>query len=191
MHRIAILLSALLALFAVAPGAQADPYSPQVPTTCTIEVTAGNPGQRVVVNVSVTANGADQPTGTVEVSISRGQSASSAWSTTQRYEGAPLRIVGPRLGAGEHVARVNFAPDGDLYGSCSDTTRFRVGAGGEVGGVSETPGNGGGGGGDVSGDLGGAGFLPNTGGPHLILLLLGLGMVAVGGGAVARSRQLA
>lgn len=185
MRRIAVLLSALLALFAFAPGAQAEPYSPGLPTSCEISVTTSGPGKRVVIDVSVTANGAEQPTGTVDVSISKGnatargaRAAAPVWTATERYEGAPLRIVGPRLGAGDYLAGLAFSPEGNLYASCNDTTRFRVAAG-EVGGR------------DSGGGPGGSGFLPNTGGPHLILLLLGLGMVAVGGGTVVRSRQFA
>jgi LPXTG-motif cell wall-anchored protein len=99
--------------------------------------------------------------------------AAAPWTTTVRYEGAPLRIVGPRLSRGDHIARITFKPDPGPFLGCKDTVRFRVGAQSDVGGEEE-----------------GGGNLPDTGGPHLLLLLVGAGLVAAGAGLVGGGRRV-
>lgn len=169
MRRLLVLASAVIALFVVGlflPGAaraDTDPYSPKVPTSCHVSVPTAVVGKRVVVRVRVEATDGQDPRGTVRLTLD-----SPAWSTTRAYDGAPLRIVGPRLTPGKHVARVHFVPKGDRYRGCRDAAP--IGIGGE-----DTP----------------PGALPNTGGPHLLVLLSGLGLVAAGGGLVEVGRRRA
>lgn len=170
MRRLLVLVSAVIAFFVVVlsvPGsarADTDPYSPKVPTSCHVSVPAAVVGQRVVVRVRVEATDGQDPRGTVRLSIS-----SPPWSTTVAYDGAPLRIVGPRVMPGKHVARVRFVPKGNRYSGCRDAAPF--GIGGEDNGPSED--------------------LPDTGGPYLLVLLSGLGLVAAGGGLVEVGRRRA
>ncbi|WP_435770815.1 hypothetical protein [Nocardioides sp. SYSU DS0651] len=178
-----IMLGVLAAALVAAPPAQAEPYSP-LPTSCTIDVPVHVAGKRVVFEASVDTTNGTAVTGTVEISVARGGGAARAaqvaggrevWETTARYDGDTLRVVGPRLRPGQYIASMRFTPDNELYGSCTDAVGFRVGAAGGPGG-DRTP--------DAAG-------LPNTGGPHLTLLLLGLGLVAVGGGVAVRARATA
>ncbi|MCX6400440.1 MAG: LPXTG cell wall anchor domain-containing protein [Propionibacteriales bacterium] len=172
---------AVLALLApVSPASGDDTYTPDIPTSCSVNVPAVAVGDRVVVRVIVSASSNVPPTGTIELTIDRAGAARAArvarvelpWTKTVRYEGDELRIVGPRLAKGEYVAKVRFAPDGGAYLGCRDSARFRVG-----GGV------------DPDDEVGGEETLPDTGGPHLLLLLMGAAMVAVGGGFVGGSRR--
>ena len=133
----------------------------------------------MVIRVYVTASTNVALTGSVDVSITRSGArpvraarAAADWTTTVRYEGEPLRIVGPRLSRGEHVARIAFTPDSSAFAGCRDSLQFGVGATGDVGGEDD-----------------GAGLLPDTGGPHLGLLIAGLGMVGAGSVLVARRRE--
>lgn len=170
MRRLLVLASAVTAFLVVLlclPGAaraDTDPYSPKVPTSCHVSVPTAVVGQRVVVRVRVEASDGQDPRGTVRLTL-----GSPSWSRTVAYDGAPLRIVGPRLAPGRHVARVRFVPKGNRYSGCRDAAPF--GIGGEEGGPSED--------------------LPNTGGPHLLVLLSGLGLVAAGGGLVEVGRRRA
>ncbi|UUW89577.1 MULTISPECIES: hypothetical protein [Pimelobacter] len=171
MRRLLVLASAVIALLVVAlcvPGAaraDTDPYSPKVPTSCHVSVPAAVVGQRVVVRVRVEASDGQDPRGTVRLTLN-----SEPWSTTVAYDGAPLRIVGPRMKPGKHTARVRFTPQGNRYTGCRDEAPF--GIGGEDHGP---PPDG----------------LPNTGGPSLLVLLSGLGLVAAGGGLVEVGRRRA
>ncbi|GAA1530506.1 hypothetical protein [Nocardioides humi] len=165
----------LLALAGVGSSAAADPYTPAVPTSCRITVPTAVVGDRAVVRVRVTAAGNVQPTGNVTVEIDRvaaRQAARSAagWSKTVRYDGATVEILGPRLTAGVHRARATFVPDDPVqFARCRDSAQVRVG----------------------SDETGGGGPLPNTGGPHLAVLLAGIGLVVTGGGLVERGRRRA
>lgn len=178
------LLTVVTGFLAFAPATLAsadDSYNTDVPTQCQVSVPSTEVGARVVLNVVVSASGNVDPTGTVEVTVSKrakvaraAQSVAAApWTTTVRYEGSPLRIVGPRLSKGDHVASIRFVPDAGLFLGCSDTVRFRVGSQ-AVGGED-----------DLAGD---GDALPDTGGPDLLWLLLGLGLVTVGGAVVGGSR---
>ncbi|WP_408896358.1 hypothetical protein ACJ5H2_15715 [Nocardioides sp. R1-1] len=164
---VAALATFLLALAGVAAPALADPYTPAVPTTCRVDVPTTLAGERVVVRVRVTAAGSVQPTGTVTVEVDE------SFSKKVRYDGAPVEVLGPRVGRGEHRASATFVPDDPTrFTGCRDSVRFQVGAQG-------------------GGAGGGAGGLPNTGGPHLGLLLAGIGLVVTGGGLLERSRRRA
>ncbi|WP_182379994.1 hypothetical protein [Nocardioides sp. WS12] len=172
---------AVLALFASATPANADPIEPaSVPTGCHVSVPSSVVGARVVLNVVVSASGNITPTGTVTVTVNKAAPvartarslAAAPWTTTVRYEGSPLRIVGPRLSRGDHVASIRFQPDPGPFLGCKDTVRFRVG--GEVGGEEEA---------------GGGASLPDTGGPAVLWLILGAGLVAMGAELVGSSRR--
>lgn len=171
---------AVLALLApISPASGDDTYTPDIPTSCSVTVPAVAVGDRVVVRVLVSATSNVPPTGTIELTIDRAGAARAArvarvdlpWTKTVRYEGDELRIVGPRLSKGEYVAKVRFAPDAGAYLACQDRAPFNIGG-------ATDPGD----------EVGGEETLPETGGPHLLLLLLGAGLVTVGGGLVGGSR---
>lgn len=199
MRRILVVLGALFAALAFLPAspAGAEDYPSDLATSCHIETPGAIDGERVVVDIAVTSNSSQQPTGTAEVSISKGGGSGRAapgavWSTSVPYDGSPVRITGPRLKPGRYIANMAFHPSSGAYQSCTGTLAFRVSpgavspAGEGPGGSGAATGAAGGGGVGVGG-----GLLPNTGGPHLALLLLGLGLLVAGGGVVTRSRRLA
>jgi LPXTG-motif cell wall-anchored protein len=204
MRRLAIVLSGLAAVFACLPAIPAlAEYPTKVNTACHVETPGAVDGERVVLDVEVTANSSDRPTGTVELSISRGggnagraRSVQPApvWTKTITYKGIPVRVTGPRLKPGRYLVHMQFRPSDDTFAGCQSMLSFRV-AKGSVGSAVDGPSGGGdavGGAGAAAGTGGSAGSgggLPNTGGPHLGFLLLGAVLVALGGGAVARSRR--
>lgn len=168
MRRTFNLLGALgglfLALFVVVPSAQA--YTTPLPTTCSISASAPVANQAVTINVEVGATGATPATGTVDLSITRG--GDELYTQTLPYNGSPLSVSGPSLPAGSYQAALDFTPsDTRAFDGCSATAPF------QVAGVGDDNDNGG---------------LPNTGGPHMYLLVLGLGLVAGGAGLVGRAR---
>lgn len=154
----------LLALLVGAPSAHAA-YTPQIPTTCSINPSSPSAGQAVNLGVEIGATGSTPVTGVVDVSITRGND--EIFSQTVNYNGAPITINGPALPAGSYQAALDFTPD--------DTAAFS--------GCSAVAGI------DVAGaTTGSVGGLANTGGPHLYLLVLGLALVAGGATVVTRSR---
>lgn len=204
-----VALAALVAAFLVAPaaaaGAEEEPYPPRVPTQTRIDVIVDGPGKPIRIRVSADANDARRPTGRIDIRVdkegngnaraARSLAARPVWQTSVRFEGDPVTITGPRLPRGSYVAHARFTPDDeDFFTGSENVTRFRVAPGnaGEVGGVdaesggSVGGGSAGGGSGAVGGDSSG---LPNTGGPDLLWLLLGGGLVAAGAGSVAYSRR--
>ena len=174
MRRLLVLPGAVMALFVLllagAPGAHADDYVPTVPTGCHLTVPATVVGDHVVIRVRISA-ATGTPTGQVAVTIPR---RPDAWTTTARYEGKPLRLIGPKLPKGDHVAQVVFTPDDARFTGCSDRAPFSVG------------GEGGGGHGGTGGEN-----LPNTGGPSVMWLIGGAGLLLTGGGLVERGRRKA
>ncbi|HWI42795.1 MAG TPA: hypothetical protein VNS81_04210 [Nocardioides sp.] len=183
MRRILVAVGALLAavLFLPVPGAVAEDYPSDLATSCQVEVPGAIDGDHIVLDVAVTANSAAQPTGTVALSIKKG--SKSVWSDSVVYKGSPIRVTGPHLRPGHYVAKMAFQPASSVYQSCNASVGFGVSpasAGGPGHGSANagSPGNG----------IGG--LLPNTGGPHLALLLLGLALVVGGGGVVTGSRRL-
>ncbi|GAA3550987.1 LPXTG cell wall anchor domain-containing protein [Nocardioides daeguensis] len=156
-------LAFLFALIGVGSPASADPYTPTLPASCRVAVPIALVGDRVVVRVRVTAAGNLQPTGTVSVGVDR------TFSTTVRYDGTSAEVHGPRLSRGEHRVRVSFVPDDPTkFSGCRDAVTVNLGV-------------------ERADAVGGA--LPDTGGPHLGLLLAGIGLVAGGGGLVGRGRR--
>lgn len=164
----------------VSGSAQADDsYAPTIPTSCNIDAPSVRVGQRVVLDIEVSSNSNLPEVGTVDLAISTagGQRAAQraakgvVWTKTVRYEGSPITVRGPRLPRGLYRVTMVFTPDDGEFVGCRNSVGFRVGAGG---GVDEE-------------DEGGG--LPNTGGPHLSLLLAGLALLVGGGGLVAESRR--
>lgn len=168
-----------LTLLVPNPQARADDtYSPSLATQCQVSVPTAVVTERIVLRVEVSASSVEPPTGDVKVvvdsssaSARTARAAAPAWSVVARYDGSPLRIVGPRLPRGSHVAKVVFTPDAGAYEGCRDTVRFTIG--------------------DVrvpAGGPDGSGELPDTGGPPLMALVAGAAMVVVGSGMVRTGR---
>jgi len=158
-------------------GASApDPYSGSIETECSISVPAVvEPGERVVIRVSVDANSPAPPTGKIAVSISEKPSGDVVWDKTVNYNGGTKRIVGPVL-ARDHryVALARFFPDDKTFTRCRASEAFAVDSTDDGPGPDgENP----------------DGTLPDTGGPAMLWLLLGLGLVGGGSATVAYARR--
>lgn len=188
LRKLAALAAVSVAVLAtpVAP-AQADPYTPQIPTVTHIEVVSAEPGEPVVLEVSASANYPTPPEGDIAVSLSaasgaargaRAVVAAPLFSTTVHFVDQPVRVEGPVVPRGRYTASAALTPaDGALFLPSDATTAFRIGADGETGGEDDS-------------DNGG---LPDTGGPDLIWLLLGTALVGAGAAGVGfgRRRQVA
>ncbi|GAA1530489.1 LPXTG cell wall anchor domain-containing protein [Nocardioides humi] len=173
-------LTVLAVAFAVAPStpANADDYTVKIPTVTRIQVITAVPGEPIVLEVSASANYPTPPAGDIAVTVSASGSAARGaqavvakpvFTTTVHFVDKPIRVTGPRLPKGPYLARADLSPDNaDLFLPSSDTTRFRIGA-------------------DGGGDNGGG--LPNTGGPDLMWLILGGGLVVAGAGGVGYGRR--
>jgi hypothetical protein len=186
-----LLVSVFAAALAMAPVGLAgtpahadDSYAPEVPTSCHVDVPTVKVGRRVVLEIEVSSNSNLPEVGSVDLAISTAGPARAArasrvaargvvWTRTVRYEGSPIKVVGPRLPRGQYRVTMEFTPDSGEFIGCRNAARFRVGAGGDNGGEDDDNPN-----------------LPNTGGPHLSLLLVGLALLAAGGGGVAESRRI-
>lgn len=181
-----IALATLAAALAVTPAtsAFAEPYNGKVPTQTTIEVTTHGVGNPITIVVSASATGTEIPEGDIAVTISKSTSAARGsqavvaapiFSTTVHFEGDPITIEGPSLPKGRYLGTAALTPDnGDLFLPSDDTDAFRLGVRNDVG--AEDDGNNGAG-------------LPDTGGPNMMWLLVGTGLVAAGAGGVAYSRR--
>lgn len=182
--KLAVLVGMLLFALVVGPApvadAAPDPYEPKAPTECVVRVPAKiKEGNRPTVQVRVEANSQAKPTGTVTVRLFGETSgialakAGEIWSTTRHFDGTPLTIKGPVLDqVGKYRLTSLFEPDNSSdFKKCRGSAEFEV----EVKSATDRRD-------DDDGDQGASGLLPNTGGPYLWLLLLGLGLV--GGGTV-------
>lgn len=184
--RLAIALVAVAA-FVVGPvsGAQAaDPYTPRADVDCTISVPPVVAGQHIEIKVGARTN-ADQPaTGTVTIEVRKGGHGRLLWTRTVKYNGSPTTIQGPVLIAGPYHVTTQFTPDNAAsYRTCHGALNFKVG----VGPINQHhgphgPGNG-------LGPQNGA--LPDTGGPDLLWLLLGVGLIGAGATSVVVGRRRA
>lgn len=198
MKKLAAVLALVLSAFVVAPGLgasanAADDYTAGVRTSCHIQVPAvvrAKAKPRITVTVRPNAPSpaagakaavrrADQPTGTVGIRVTH--RGTSIFSKTVPYDGRPVTVIGPRVTQpGRYVVHATFrTADGTVFKSCQNTKGFDVRAGQDPddegpGPDDEEPGPNG-------GDQNPDGLLPDTGGPNMYWLILGL--VLVGSGA--------
>ncbi|MEZ0579242.1 hypothetical protein [Nocardioides sp. MH1] len=139
-------------------------------------------GQKVHIKLSVDANSPTPPTGSVTLVLLAGPAGgvarvdlSEIWSRTVHYSGGTKTVIGPALQAAQHYkVAMKFHPSDDTFRKCSAAALFAVEA------VNDHQHNGGGGPG---------GLLPDTGGPALLWLLLGVGLVGGGTGSVVYARR--
>lgn len=160
---------------ATAVAAAPDPYSGGIVTECSISVPAHiDAGEKVRITVSVDANAADKPTGKLDLAILEGSDV--LWSKTVDYNGGKKTVVARSLPKGDdYRATARFRPDTNQFKRCHAGTVFSVGAINDHNGGPD--------------DNGPGGLLPDTGGPALMWLLLGVGLVGAGGGSVAYARR--
>lgn len=153
-----------------------DPYSGSIETECSISVPAVvEPGKRVVIRVSVAANSPTPPTGTIKVTVTGRPSGDFVWDKTVKYNGGTKKIVGPVLPKNrDYNATARFFPSDDTFARCRASAAFAVDAGGQ----NEGP-----------GDEDPNGLLPDTGGPALLWLLLGVSLVGGGAATVVYARR--
>jgi len=181
---LAFALTTFVVTPALIPPAQADdPYVAGVRTSCELAVPAVvNAGEAPRIRVNVQPNApsqgtrADRPTGSVTVTISH--DGPGIFTKTVGYHGSPVTIQGPALNeTGRYQVRGTFrSADGSVFRSCRSNTSFPLGQGSD--GPSPDGGN------DNSG-----GLLPDTGGPDVVWLLLGLTLVGGGGGLVVAAKR--
>lgn len=184
-RRVALMLGVLVTLLGLPWSPLTAPASAAVPTTCVVSTV--QVGQRLAIDASVQITGNAGPTGSLTIEVTAGGGI-KAWSSVQRYNGAPLRVTGPKAASEPRVITIRFTPDQASqpggytpggFDACVGSAR--VGSG-DVGGQDDGRGD--------RGDTGAAGGgLPNTGGPHLGLLLAGLASVLAGSALVGRSRR--
>ena len=174
-----VLASALLGAVAlVGAPAQAssapDPYSPSVDTQCSIDVPATEePGDRVVVRITVSANSPTPPKGKVDLTISTSPGGDTVWTRTVNYNGGTKTVVGPVLPKDDYKASARFRPNDNTFNGCRDSELFAVDS------IDQGPPD----------DPGPGGLLPDTGGPALLWLLAGVGLVGGGAATVAYARR--
>ncbi len=192
MKKLAAVLALVLTSFAVAPGLVApsnaadDPYTNGVRTSCHISVPAVTqinhaPRIRITVRPNAPSQGsrAEVPKGTVDVSITK--AGTSIFSRTVAYNGKPVTVTGPVITApGHYVVHARFhAADGSTFKDCHNNTAFDVRKGDGPGpGPGPDPG--------IDNP---DGLLPDTGGPNLLWLILGLMLVGSGGGLVYAAKR--
>lgn len=182
LRKIAV-LAALSAAAVVTPvgSAASDPYGGmKLPTETLIVVVKAEPGQPVELAVSASANHPTPPEGDIEVQIlaaagtargARAVAAAPLFTTTVHFVDDAVPVTGPALPRGNYLATAALTPDdADFFLPSDDTTAFRIGAG-DTGGEDD------------------GGSLPNTGGPNVMWLLLGTGLVGAGVGGVGYSRR--
>lgn len=158
-------------------SAAPDPYSPSIETECQLTVPARiEPGKRVVLRVSVAANSPTPPRGELQLRIEN-DSNQVVWTRTVPYNGGEKRVVGPVLPKDrEYTAFARFVPRTDAFRRCTDLAPFAV--------EEARAGNP-----DDNDNDGPGGLLPDTGGPALLWLLLGLGLVGGGAATVVYNRR--
>jgi hypothetical protein len=201
--KFAAAVALVLTSFMVAPGLAApanaadDDYTAGTRTSCHLSMPATiDVGVAPRIRVTVSPNGpvpaastrgaaraarAEQPHGTVTVNITR--NGSSIFTRTAAYQGSPITILGPVINqVGRYVVHAKFrAEDGSVFRNCQDTTAFELSKGD---GPDDTDGPDGNGGNETP-----DGLLPDTGGPDLRWLLLGMAMMVAGLGLVVASRE--
>ncbi len=163
-----------------------DPYSPSVDTDCVLVVpNVVEPGHRVVFRVSVEANSTTSPEGKVDLTITTSDGGSIAqrstlatqvlWTKTINYHGGVRTVVGPRVTKGhDYTATQHFRPFDSAFKQCRAAQRFAVAPIDDHNGPD---------------DNGPDGLLPDTGGPALLWLVLGLALVGGGSATVVYARR--
>ena len=152
-------------------GSAPDPYSGHIDTSCGVNVPATiEPGKHTVIKITVSANSPKTPKGHVHVTISKA-GGSAVWSKTVSYNGGTKTLVGPVLPKANYVAKAKFRPSGNKFNAsrCSDLYDIDD----QNGTTPDGP----------------DGLLPDTGGPAVLWLLLGVSLVGGGGATVAYSRR--
>jgi hypothetical protein len=190
--KLAAVLALVLMSFGVSPVLVApahadqhnDPYTAGVRTSCNVAVpTVVKRGAAPRIRVNVRPNGPSQaarPEGNVRVSISH--RGTRIFTRTVGYRGSAVQVTGPELTrTGRYQVRAHFrTADGSVFKSCSGSAAFDVRAGVNP---SNDPGTGPDGGETPDG------LLPDTGGPHLLWLLLALALVGSGAGLLYAAKR--
>lgn len=174
----------LLSAVALATPASADPYPAQVRTTCSIEapneVVRGN---GIDALIDIVSDGTFPVTGKVTLAF-KTRDGRLVNKKTADYNGQKVKLsTGKFQAVGNYKRTLSFNPSGKAVRSCSKTTDFRVAA---ALATATPPGDGNA---APNGGLDQNGILPDTGGPALLWLLLGLALLATGGGVIAYSRR--
>jgi LPXTG-motif cell wall-anchored protein len=180
-------MSASVGAGQAAPSAS-DPYSTKITTKTVVRTpTPIHTDTHVDISVKVTANSPTTPTGEIKLTLHSstgggGQARSAAagpdgWTRTISYNGGTDHVRGPAFPkVGDWLVTAVFTPADDTFRGSRDGWVFEV-----------ISGNGGDDNGDDNNDDGG--LLPDTGGPALLWLLLGVGLVGAGGAAVVVARR--
>jgi hypothetical protein len=151
-------------------GSAPDPYSGNIDTACSVTVPATvEAGKHTVIKVTVSANSPKTPKGHVDLTLSDA-GGDAVWTKTVSYNGGTKTVVGPALPKADYVVKAKFRPSGNKFdpSRCSDA----------VDSIDDNP--------DEDGP---GGLLPDTGGPALLWLVVGVTLVGGGAGAVAYSRR--
>ncbi|KAA1421089.1 hypothetical protein F0U44_01840 [Nocardioides humilatus] len=159
-----------------------DPYTGGITTECNVSV-PGNleAGEKIKIKVNVNANSPTPPTGKITLVVLAGPGGGVArrelteiWSKTVNYSGGTKTVVGPALQAAQHYkVGIRFRPGDDTFLRCAGGVLFGVEAAGDNNHNPDGPG----------------GLLPDTGGPALLWLILGMGLVGGGAGTVVYARR--
>ncbi|MDZ5621662.1 LPXTG cell wall anchor domain-containing protein [Nocardioides sp. HM23] len=159
-----------------AGAAAPDPYSGSIETDCSISVPAVvEPGKRVVIRVSVDANSQTTPTGDIAVTITERPSGDAVWDRTVNYNGGTKRIVGPVLDKDRsYAATARFFPSDNTFARCRASEAFAVDT------LDDN---------NPPDDNGPGGLLPDTGGPAMLWLLVGVGLLGGGAATVVYARR--
>lgn len=179
-----MLIATALGAVAVAAPASADPYPAQVRTTCSLEapseVVRGN---GIDALVEIVSDGTFPVAGTISLVFTSPDGRLISKRTTQ-YNGQKVKITTGKFQAmGNYTRTLTFRPSGTALRPCSTTADFRV-AGALATAPPTTDGNA-----TPSGGVDQNGILPDTGGPALLWLLLGLALLVSGAGVLAYSRR--
>lgn len=159
-----------------AHAAAPDPYSGSIETDCGVSVPAVvKPGKPVIIKISVDANSPTPPTGQVTVAIKVKPSGNTVWDKTVNYNGGTKTVVGPVLdNSRNYSVSSRFKPSDATFAKCHAAVAFAVGTANDN---------------DDDDDNGPGGLLPDTGGPALLWLLLGVGLVGGGTATVVYARR--
>lgn len=200
-----IVLACLGLSFTSIPSAQADPYTADIKTRCSVSTPSViKVGHRVKVRVRVRANGNAKPKGTVKITVRRTTGKFIMRKKIVKYRGHAVRVRTRKIHRpGRYRVKVRFrSGESPHFKSCSASTSFRVrrhfrpSQAPSTGATDEGPTNMGP---NTTGPginpvnnvttTGPSGLLPDTGGPNVWWLVLGFGLVLSGGGLVAAARR--